>query len=392
MTGSTVSEEYLLVITRNLPPLIGGMERLLLNAVLELRQRFEVAVVGPAGCEKILPGSNLIVGITPYPLWRFLLASLGRSLFLARRLRPRVVLAGSGLTAPIALVTARLSGAIAVAQLHGLDLVARNPAYRLFFVATFRWLDAVIVNSRNTACLAADNLVHPDRIHVIHPGVTFPDAQKRFDDSAFLTRHGLQDKQILLSVGRLTARKGNSAFIRQCMPDIVRAHPNTMLVIAGDTPRNALKRDNDEIQEIRRAIDDTDMNGHVRLLGAVSDDDLDLCYRNSSVFVFPAIPVAGDVEGFGIVALEAASRGIPTVAFSEGGIVDAVDDGLSGYLVTSGAYSCFAQKVNALLDNPDLITPNSCEQHAKKFDATKFGGHLRAVFDTIIASYAPKRG
>lgn len=386
MTDASSPRKRVLVITRNLPPFVGGMERLLCNAVHELSTDFDVAVIGPAGCERALPETVETRGVAPYPLWRFLLSCLLNGIRLGRRFRPHIVLAGSGLTAPIALIVSRLTGALAVAQLHGLDLVARNLVYRCLFVTTLRRLDAVIVNSRNTGKLAARERVPSNHIHVVHPGISLPEPRAERTRIDPIAQHGLTGKKILLSVGRLTARKGLSEFIKQCMPDIVRHHPNSSLLIAGTPPKDALKSDVSEILQIERATTETGLDETVQLLGAVSDADLEMWYRNADIFVFPAVSVPGDVEGFGIVAIEAAARGVPTVAFAVGGIPDAVDDGFSGFLVQSGDYSAFTQKVTALLHDPSVISRDDCIRHARRFSVASFGRQLRQVFATLSES------
>lgn len=383
MTDSKPSGRRILVVTRNLPPLVGGMERLLHNAIRELASTFEVAVIGPKGCEQALPDVHTVTGIDPYPLWRFLVSSLISGLLIGRRFRPHFVFAGSGLTAPIALLISRLTGSKSVVQLHGLDLVARNWGYRLFFVTSLPRVDAVIVNSHNTAHLASARHIPADRIHVVHPGIRMPEAGAGKNNRSFLIDNDLVDKRVLLSVGRLTARKGLSEFIKRCIPDIIRHYPDTVLLIAGAAPKDALKREKDETAQIHQAISTTGAHHHVRLLGSVSDEELELCYQSSDIFVFPAIPVDGDVEGFGIVAIEAASRGVPTVAFAVGGITDAVEDGCSGYLIEAHDYAQFTKKVIALMDYPAAISRDSCIHHARKFNVAHFGEQLRTVFARV---------
>ena len=97
----------ILLVTRNLPPLLGGMERLNWHMVDELAKGAEVDVVAPA--DSRLPASDRahLHGAPGRPLWRFLLSATWRSLRVARQRRPRIILAGSGLTAPIAWLAAR---------------------------------------------------------------------------------------------------------------------------------------------------------------------------------------------------------------------------------------------------------------------------------------------
>jgi phosphatidylinositol alpha-1,6-mannosyltransferase len=92
----------------------------------------------------------------------------------------------------------------------------------------------------------------------------------------------------------------------------------------------------------------------------------------------------GDVEGFGMVAIEAALFGLPTVAFAVGGVVDAIEDGRSGYLIYPGQYQEFAQIIIRYLTTPgSAVTSGACMSHAKKYSWDSFGERLRGVCKSI---------
>ncbi|MFN7183667.1 MAG: glycosyltransferase [Thermomonas haemolytica] len=101
----------ILHITRNLPPLVGGMERLNWHIADELSRQAQVQVIGPRGAAALKPANVELSEVPLRPLPRFLLTSAWRALRLARRQHPQLVLAGSGLTAPAAWLAARGSGA-----------------------------------------------------------------------------------------------------------------------------------------------------------------------------------------------------------------------------------------------------------------------------------------
>jgi phosphatidylinositol alpha-1,6-mannosyltransferase len=91
------------------------------------------------------------------------------------------------------------------------------------------------------------------------------------------------------------------------------------------------------------------LQNHVRLAGSLSDDEVISLYHLSDVVVLPALACTDDVEGFGIVLLEAAAAGKPVVATRVGGIPDAIEDGKSGILVNAGDYEGFTQTLISLL-------------------------------------------
>ena len=90
----------ILHITRNLPPLVGGMERLNWHIADELSHHADVHVIGPQGAAALKPENVDLTEVPLRPLWRFLLTSAKQAIATARRIRPDIVLAGSGLTAP----------------------------------------------------------------------------------------------------------------------------------------------------------------------------------------------------------------------------------------------------------------------------------------------------
>jgi len=120
----------------------------------------------------------------------------------------------------------------------------------------------------------------------------------------------------------------------------------------------------------------------VRFLGAVEDDVLWDCYVAADVLVFPLIRVKGDVEGFGMVAIEAAASGTPTVAFPVGGVVDAVADGLSGSLVSEGDYEAFAAAVVSICAGGPPSS-SDCRNHAKKFSWDVHRQKLLSFLDAL---------
>ena len=128
----------LLFITRNFPPLAGGMERLNLQAFMSLAASYRATLCGPEGASAFLPPGTAVCEIPLAPLWRFLVGAQLNALKLAWRERPDIVYSGSGLTALAALVAGRAAGAKTVCFLHGLDIVADHPLYRPVFLPALR--------------------------------------------------------------------------------------------------------------------------------------------------------------------------------------------------------------------------------------------------------------
>lgn len=368
-----------LLVTRNLPPLRGGMERLNQHIVIELDRGADVTVIGPEGCRQHLPDRVIVREVPTRSLWRFLL----RSMVAAWREATgdiAFVMAGSGLTAPATLLAARRSGAKSVAYVHGLDLVTRHPVYRWLWMPALRWLDVAFANSASTADLAMRAGVARGSVLVLHPGARFPDAAHA-GATEFRARFGLGDAPLLLSVGRLTERKGLQEFVAAALPRIVAMHPDVRLVIIGDDAPDALHKGKVETGKYLLELADVlGLQGNLCRLGPCDDATLDQAYAAADVHVFPVRHVPGDIEGFGMVAIEAAMHGLPTVAFAVGGVPDAVADGGSGYLLRPGDYEGFSDRVcDVIAAGRTSPLRASARAFASDFAWGRFGERLRAM-------------
>ncbi len=369
-------------MTRNLPPLTGGMERLNWHLARELSQGFEVNICGPKGSRELSStAAPVVTTFASRPLPRFLLESLAATLGAAWRYRPALVIAGSGVTAPHAWVASRLTGVPMLVYAHGLDLIADHRLYRAFFLPAIRRAHQVVANSSNTARLAREKGIAPERIEILHPGVSMPVARDKALSDRF--RHAIHagDRPILLSVGRLTARKGLLEFVRHALPAIVAARPDALLVVIGGEASERLGAGrNSQGEAIRREAARLDLASHLRLLGRVDDDTLAQAYQASQLHIFPVLDVPGDVEGFGMVAVEAAAHGLPTVAFEVGGVPDAVAPGVSGLLILREDYQSLATAVIELLGKqyPEIDSAR-CRDFARGFAWDRFGEHARQI-------------
>jgi phosphatidylinositol alpha-1,6-mannosyltransferase len=372
----------ILIVTRNLPPLVGGMERLNWHMIDELRRHAEVRVIGPSGAAKHAPQNVEIHEAPLKPLSYFLLKALWLALRQARQWHPDVVLAGSGLTAPIAWLAARCSGAKAIVYLHGLDVVAPNRLYQWLWLPFIRRCDMVLVNSANTAQLAVSRRVQFARLHVLHPGTEMPMLEPT-TGLAFRQQFDLGERPLLLSVGRLTQRKGLAEFVTRALPIILVSHPDALLVVIGEEAIDALhSRAGSERERILASARSAGTDKCLRFLGRCDEATLGAAYQACDIHIFPVLTLPGDVEGFGMVALEAAAHGLPTVAFAVGGVPDAVQNGFTGTLVQPGDYAALGDAVTHQLTRArDTASIAACREFAAGKAWPVFGQHLRDLLD-----------
>lgn len=381
-----------LLLTRNLPPLRGGMERLNLHMAHALAEWTDLTVIGPTGCGEFLPAPCKVIEIPVRPLSGFLLRSLWAAWLRAGR-PVDIALAGSGLAVLGVKLAALRAGARSVAYVHGLDLLAPHPVYRAVWLPALRRLDRALANSANTADIGARAGVARGRITVVHPGVSLPDATHD-PTHAFRRQQQLGERPVLLSVGRLTARKGLAPFIRHALPTIQKQHPDVVLVVIGDEAPDALAGAGAGGRAALQALAaELGLGDNLRLLGPCDDDTLTQAYFAADVHVFPVLDLPGDVEGFGMVAIEAAAHGLPTVAFAVGGVPDAVDPGGSGHLIQPGDYVGFAERVGQVLAaGRDAPMRTTAREFAAAFRWERFGERLRAALAKTVDPAAMEAG
>lgn len=368
-----MKKQRILLITRNLPPLVGGMERLNWHMADELSKYAEVKVVGPTGAAAIKPKNVQVLESPLKPLVLFMLIALCKAFWTAVCFKPNVIIAGSGLTAPLVWLISKLTGAKSVVYLHGFDITAAHWVYQKIWVPFFKRIDFVIVNSTPTKTLALNAGVLEKKLSIVHPGVTLPvTAQSSSAIQSFKKKYNLEHKKILLSVGRLTTRKGLKEFVENSLAYIVQQEPDVILVVVGESPKNSLGAGLQTREEILEAARKNQIENHILFLGVITDNEqLATIYEAADVHVFPVRHIPDDPEGFGMVAIEAAAHGLPTVAFATGGIVDAVKQNESGWLVEKNDYEALAKQMIMALEQPK--STEQCQYFAGQFDWSIFG-------------------
>jgi phosphatidyl-myo-inositol dimannoside synthase len=371
--------QSVLIITRNMPPLWGGMEQLNWHIADELVSRASVRMVAPTGTGKSAPPGVEILEVPLKPLWSFLLGAFFKAIWSVLRQRPDVVLAGSGLTAPIAWLAARISGARSVVYVHGLDVALANKLYTYLWVPFLRRMNAVVANSRATAQLARQIGIASGKIEIIHPGVVVSDKPNDRNFSISVRKEKMWgSRPLLLSVGRLTSRKGLREFVAGVLPKIALRHPDVLLVVVGDAPTDSLHAQVQTVESIKLAASNAGVAENLEFLGVIVDrNQLAAIYETVDVHVFPVRDIPNDPEGFGMVAIEAAAHGVPTVAYASGGTVDAVAEGVSGYLRTAGDADGFANAVLHILSHP--LPEDGVRAFAGRFNWKNFGDRISRI-------------
>ncbi|RKT18360.1 phosphatidylinositol alpha-1,6-mannosyltransferase [Streptomyces sp. 1114.5] len=159
-------------------------------------------------------------------------------------------------------------------------------------------------------------------------------------------RLGLADRPVVVCVSRLVPRKGQDTLI-EAMPQILADVPDAVLLIVGGGPYRA---------DLEKLADAKGVRDSVRFTGSVPWEELPAHYGAGDVFAMPCRTRRGglDVEGLGIVYLEASATGLPVVAGDSGGAPDAVLEGETGYVVPGGSAAAAAERIVRLLRDEEL--------------------------------------
>ncbi|KDN86388.1 glycosyltransferase family 4 protein [Kitasatospora cheerisanensis] len=185
------------------------------------------------------------------------------------------------------------------------------------------------------------------RMVQLPPGVDESTFRPDSGGDAVRARLGLSERPVVVCVSRLVPRKGQDTLIR-ALPRVLAAQPETVLLIVGGGPYRG---------ELEKLVDSVGVRSSVVFTGAVPWEELPAHYGAGDVFAMPCRTRRGglDVEGLGIVYLEASATGLPVVAGDSGGAPDAVREGETGYVVPGkGGESVLAERLVRLLGDADL--------------------------------------
>lgn len=346
----------ILYISHSFPPRnrplanIGGMQRVatdLYNALLECNARVEPVILRTSW-----RWTHVRTGL-------FLGSSLFRIAAAAKRGKMDAVLFSSMVTAsltPLLQRTLRKHGVASGAIVHGRDATLLSPPYQFLVPRIFAALDAVFPVSRATGAACLERGLAQEKLHVVRNGVS-PDRFaadwsratartmlfERFGPPEGAAGNNSERVLLLCSAGRQVKRKGFAWFVEQVLP---RLPEDVHYWLAGEGP---------EAERILRTAERSGVAHRVRLLGRLSHEELEGMYRAADLFIMPNVPVPGDMEGFGVVMLEAGLCGLPTVAADIEGIADVIEDGKNGRLVRSGDAEGFSEAILAYRREPEML-------------------------------------
>ena len=205
-------------------------------------------------------------------------------------------------------------------------------------------LDVVTYISEYTHGRLAPALADRTELVQLSPGVDVERFTPDADGTPVRERYGLADDPVVVCVSRLVPRKGQDVLVAGWSQVLAR-HPRAKLLLVGGGPLEA---------DLRRAVADRGLAGSVVLTGGVAPAELPAHYAAGDVFAMPCRTRRGglDVEGLGMVFLEAAACGRPVVAGTSGGAPETVREGVTGHVVDPRSPAAVAGVLADLLDDP----------------------------------------
>jgi phosphatidyl-myo-inositol dimannoside synthase len=336
-----------LVVTNDFPPRQGGIQTFV--AALLARRPPESLVVLASDS----PGSAEYDAALPYPVIRratgMLLptpATARAAADLARRHGCDSAFFGAaaplGLLAP-ALRAAGVGHLVGATHGHETGWVAL-PGARQLMRRIAGGLDVLTYISEYTRSRLEPALRGRTRLAQLSPGVDVDVFTPGADGAAVRRRYGLGEAPVVVCVSRLVARKGQDVLVAG-WPRLLARHPDARLLLVGGGPAEA---------SLRRAVAARGLEHSVVLTGPVPAAELPAHYAAGDVFAMPCrTRRAGlDVEGLGMVFLEAAACGRPVVAGTSGGAPEAVQDGVTGHVVDPRSPEEVADAIAGLLAGP----------------------------------------
>ena len=298
------------------------------------------------------------------------------------RERPRAVQLATVADGYIGLLLRRWLGLPFIVYAHGNEILdALNASWdkpRLTLKRSVR----VLANSRFTAQLVERAGVNPSRISVVHPGCDIDRFRPLPPDPEF-KRRLLGDRsgdRVIVTVGNLVPRKGYDMVIK-ALPHLIRECPNLTYLIVTSNPGNYER----ELDALARAAGVRD---RVVFAHDVPTSDLPRVYALSDVFVMPsrANEAACDVEGFGLVYLEANACGKPVVGGWSGGVPDAIVDGKTGLVVDPNDPMDVAAALQRLLNDQEFANQlgrQGCSWVTGNFGWAQVASRVQSILDSI---------
>jgi phosphatidyl-myo-inositol dimannoside synthase len=345
----------ILILTHNFPPQDGGISTHCYEMARHWARQEEVWVLAPHTSDEDandFPFAGKLVRMPPaHNKLSRLLVSVESTLRLARKIRPDLIYGthwrNCGIPLRVTGAATRVPFCLAV---HGSEVFYLLERGRKVLSFLFRWVASgcrgfVALGQYQKQILgklgisAAKIYTSPEGIDLGRLAKVDAEARRRIR-----ARYHLNGKRMIMTVGRLVERKGHDAILR-ALPRVLKEIHDAVYLIVGKGPMEG---------RLRVLAREMGVEDRVVFCGFVPDGDLMAHYQACDVFAMPNREVGGDTEGFGIVFVEAGACGKPVIGGRSGGVVEVIEDGVTGFLVDPLSTQEVARALTSLLQDRDL--------------------------------------
>lgn len=241
-----------------------------------------------------------------------------------------------------------LAGARYNCFVHGEDVetAATSREHSLLVKNVCKNASMLICNSENTA-----NIVHKlgfdsgSKCEVLHPGVDTSRFEVAAPDTSFRQQMGWSGKRVLLTVGRLQRRKGQD-FLIKSMPALLKEFPDLFYAVVGR---------GECYDELISLVDQHKLHDNVCVYPDMDDEALIKCYQQCDIFILPNRTIDNDIEGFGMVLVEAQVCGKPVIAGDSGGTRETMNIGKTGHIIDCSSTENLLNGLSPILRNREIV-------------------------------------
>ena len=241
-----------------------------------------------------------------------------------------------------------LAGARYNCFVHGEDVetAATSREHSLLVKNVCKNASMLICNSENTANIVRKlGFDSGSKCEVLHPGVDTSRFEVAAPDTSFRQKMGWSGKRVLLTVGRLQRRKGQD-FLIKSMPALLKEFPDLFYAVVGR---------GECYDELISLVDQHKLHDNVCVYPDMDDEALIKCYQQCDIFILPNRTIGNDIEGFGMVLVEAQVCGKPVIAGDSGGTRETMNIGKTGHIIDCSSTENLLNGLSPILRNPEIV-------------------------------------
>ena len=241
-----------------------------------------------------------------------------------------------------------LAGARYNCFVHGEDVetAATSREHSLLVKNVCKNASMLICNSQNTANIVSKlGFDSGSKCEVLHPGVDTSRFEVAAPDTSFRQKMGWSGKRVLLTVGRLQRRKGQD-FLIKSMPALLNEFPDLFYAVVGR---------GECYDELISLVDQHELHDNVCVYPDMDDEALIKCYQQCDIFILPNRTIDNDIEGFGMVLVEAQVCGKPVIAGDSGGTRETMNIGKTGHIIDCSSTENLLNGLSPILRNREIV-------------------------------------